>query len=126
MWLFTQYGFYSAVCARQGDGSHGQPVDPNRIMLRARRREHLDRLLARFTDILGRVEVHESTATDYRFRIFVDKTDWASVLRDLGDELDYDNFKSAVANRLTGDTDGNYEHALHDVWEVMYGLQRSE
>ena len=126
MWLFTQYGFFSAVCARQGDGSHGQPVDPDRIMIRARRREHLDRLLARFAEAFDGIEVHESTATDYRFRIFVDKTDWADVLQDLGDELDYDNFKSAVANRLTSDTDGDYENALHDVWEVMYGLQRSE
>ena len=126
MWIFTQYGFFSAVCARKGDGSHGQPVDPDRIMVRARRREHLDRLLARFSDLLGSVQVHESRSTDYRFRVFVDKADWADVLQDLGDELDYDNFKSAVANRLTSDTDGDYENALHDVWEVMYGLQRSE
>jgi len=27
MWLFTRYGFFSAVSARQGGGSHGQPVD---------------------------------------------------------------------------------------------------
>jgi len=27
MWIFTRYGFFSAVCARQGDGGHGQPVD---------------------------------------------------------------------------------------------------
>ena len=126
MWLFTQYGFFSAVCARKGDGSHGQPVDPDRIMIRARRRDHLDHLLARFSNILDGVEVHESTATEYRYRIFVDKTDWAIVLRELGDEADYDNFKSAVASRLTGDNNGDYEHALHDVWEVMYGLQRSE
>jgi len=39
MWIFTKYGFYSAVCARQGDGSHGQPVDPDRIMVRARVRQ---------------------------------------------------------------------------------------
>ena len=24
MWIFTQHGFFSTVCARQGDGSHGQ------------------------------------------------------------------------------------------------------
>ena len=23
MWLFTKHGFFSAVCARQGDGKHG-------------------------------------------------------------------------------------------------------
>lgn len=35
MWLFTKYGFFSAVSAREGDGSHGRPVDPERIMVRA-------------------------------------------------------------------------------------------
>jgi len=38
MWLFTKHGFFSAVCARQGNGEHGQPVDPGRIMVRARGR----------------------------------------------------------------------------------------
>jgi len=33
MWIFTRHGFFSAVCARQGDGKHGQPVDPDRIMV---------------------------------------------------------------------------------------------
>ena len=52
MWIFTKYGFYSAVCARQGDGSHGQPVDTNRIMVRARIRKHLETLLDQFSDLL--------------------------------------------------------------------------
>ncbi len=47
MWLFTKHGFYSAVCARQGDGSHGQSVDPDRIMVRARVRSHLEALKER-------------------------------------------------------------------------------
>ena len=50
MWIFTKYGFYSAVCARQGDGKKHQPVDPDRIMVRARARQHLDNLVARFPD----------------------------------------------------------------------------
>ena len=32
MWVFTTYGFYSVVCARQGDGRHGQPVDVSRLI----------------------------------------------------------------------------------------------
>ena len=39
MWLFTKHGFFSAVCARQGNGKHGQHVDPRRIMVRARVQE---------------------------------------------------------------------------------------
>ena len=57
MWLFTKHGFYSAVCARQGDGSHGQPVDPDRIMVRARVRDHLEALKERFSDLLADSEI---------------------------------------------------------------------
>jgi len=48
MWIFTKYGFFSAVCAREGSGRHGQPVDPDRIMIRARLLSHLEALLKRF------------------------------------------------------------------------------
>jgi hypothetical protein len=38
MWLFTQYGFYSVVCARdlQGDPTR---IDPDTLMVRARSRQ---------------------------------------------------------------------------------------
>ena len=44
MWLFTKYGCYSVVCARQGDGRHGQPADESRVMVRGRVRSHLEAL----------------------------------------------------------------------------------
>ena len=69
MWLFTKHGFYSAVCARKGDGSHGQPVDPNRIMVRARVRSHLDALKDCFSDLLSDCEIKDFSGTDYAFRI---------------------------------------------------------
>ena len=31
MWIFTKHGFFSAVCARQGNGKHGQLVDLERL-----------------------------------------------------------------------------------------------
>jgi hypothetical protein len=52
MWIFTKHGFFSAVCARQGDGKHGQSVDPDRILVRARVRGHLDALKKRFPERL--------------------------------------------------------------------------
>ena len=39
------------------------------------------------------------------------------------EDLDYDNFKSEVA-RYQGNDGADYEHALHDVWSVMYGVQK--
>jgi len=122
MWIFTKHGFFSAVCARQGKGDHGQPVDANRIMVRARVRAHLDALIQRFPELLGPCAIQEFAATDYAFRIFVAKSVWSQVLASLADETDYDNFKSAVA-RHQGKAGAAYEHALHDVWSVMYELQ---
>ena len=120
MWIFTKYGFYSAVCARQGDGRHGQPVDPDRIMVRARDRAHLEALIAKFPEQLGLSEIKAFPGTDYAYRIFVPKAAWSRVLSALGDDLDYDNFKTAVGNHQ-GYND--YEHSLHKVWQIMYDLQ---
>ena len=123
MWVFTKYGFFSAVCARKGGGTYGQPVDPDRIMVRARLRSHLDALLERFPDLLAGNEIQTFPGTDYAFRIFVAKAVWSEVLAALAAETDYDNFKAAVARHL-GKTGSDYESSLHDVWEVMHGLQR--
>jgi len=123
MWIFTKHGFYSAVCAREGDGSRHQPVDRDTIMVRARKIEHLDALKTRFPDLLGRAVIQESHATDYAFRIFVDASVWSRILAALGDDVDYDNFKSEVS-RHGNEPDRDYEHALHEVWSVMRRLQR--
>lgn len=123
MWIFTRYGFFSAVCARSGDGGYGQPVDPDRIMVRARMREHLEALSRRFPELLGGREILGTGGTDYAFRLFVAKAVWAQVLAVLAEETDYDNFKSAVG-RTQGPEGAAYQNALHEVWEVMYRLQR--
>mgnify|MGYP001040435567 CR=1 FL=1 len=68
-------------------------------------------------------EIKEFAGSDYAFRIFVDKPIWSQVLTGLSDELDYDNFKSEVA-QFQGPEGSAYEHSLHEVWSVMYRLQR--
>lgn len=123
MWIFTKYGFYSAVCSRQGDGKHNQPVDPNRIMVRTRLREHLENLKKQFPDLLSESDIKEFTGTDYAFRIFVAKADWSKVLVGLNEDVDYDNFKSEVA-KYQGPNLNAYQQALHDVWSVMNRLQK--
>jgi hypothetical protein len=125
MWVFTKHGFFSAVCARQGSGKHGQPVDPDRIMVRARLRSHLKALQERFPDHLGDCDIQESAGTDYAFRLFVQKSAWVRVLAGLAEETDYDNFKGEVA-RHQGKAGAAYERSLHDVWSVMHKLQQSE
>src|SRR6056297_1051824 len=112
MWIFTKYGFYSAVCARQGDGSYGQPVDPDRIMVRARIKAHLESLIAAFPEELATAEIKAFPGTDYAYRIFIPKQVWSKVLAALSDDLDYDNFKAAVSKHQGHNA---YEHALHEV-----------
>jgi hypothetical protein len=121
MWLFTKYGFYSVVCARQGDGGYGQPIDANRLMVRARLRQHLEALRTRFPAVLGDAEILAFPGSDYAFRIFVPKADWVTVAAELTDEIAYDNFKAEAAR---GDASQSYEAALHDVWSVMNRLQK--
>jgi hypothetical protein len=91
-------------------------------MVRARVREHLEALKTRFPELLGHCEIHEFAGSDYACRIFVGKDEWSRVASLLADEIDYDNFKSEVA-RHQGVGGAAYEHALHDVWSVMYRLQ---
>ena len=122
MWIFTKHGFFSAVCARRGDGNKGAPIDPDRVMVRARLKSHLMALKAAFPNLLGEYEIREAAGTDYAFRLFVQKRVWATVSQSLAEEIDYDNFKSEVG-RYQGVAGADYEHALHDVWSVMYKLQ---
>src|SRR6266851_8735166 len=123
MWIFTKHGFFSAVCARKGDGKHGQPVNPDRIMVRARVRGHLEALKKRFPDLLGPCVIQQSAETDYAYRVFVQKSAWVRVLAGLAEETDYDNFKSVVA-RHQGKAGAAYENSLHEVWSVMHRLQK--
>ncbi|WP_373651958.1 DUF6508 domain-containing protein [Schlesneria sp. DSM 10557] len=125
MWIFTKHGFFSAVCARQGDGKHGQPVDLDRIMVRARLRSHLEALKKRFPNLLGQCEFLESEGTDYPYRLFVQKSAWTQVIAGLAGETDYDNFKSEVASHQ-GKAGAAYEHSLHSVWSAMHKLQETE
>ena len=48
---------------------------------------------------------------------------WAAMLAVLAEETDYDNFKSTVA-RQQGSAGAAYTRALHDLWQVMFNLQR--
>lgn len=52
----------------------------------------------------------------------MEKPVWSSVMKELADELDYDNFKSAVAKEPNS---SDYEECLHDVWAIMRRLENS-
>ncbi len=124
MWVMTRYGFYSAVQAK-ADGKRGKRSkgDPSRVVVRARRREHLEALIGRFPTQLGEAEILTSQLTDYACRIVVPTEIWVYVLGTLAAESsEYGNFKDEV-HRFKGEDDPKYLAALHRVWSVMYAIQ---
>ncbi len=116
MWIFTRYGFYSVVCARNGDGV----VDPGNVWVRARAERHLVDLKARFP-VLAEVPVAFTPEADYSFRLVIAKATWADILTQLGMELDWTNFRNEVA-AYQGAAGRHYLDAIHDVWDRMAHL----
>jgi hypothetical protein len=123
VWLFTKYGLVSAVCARKGSGEPWQPVDPDRLALRFRRKQHLENFQRRFAHLPGNLPVWESASADYRYRVFVPKPVWVKVATELAAEVDYQDFKQSVIDFPGRD---EYEQRLLEVWNVMVQSQADE
>jgi hypothetical protein len=120
MWIFTRYGFFSIACARRPDGS----PDSQTVMVRSRRKAHLQSLQSRFQEI-ATAEIVVLPERDYRYRLILPKAVWATVLAALAHEQEWSNFKNEAAH-FQGEAGADYVHALHQVWEVMFRLQKSE
>ncbi len=84
MWLVTTQGFYSAVAHRTSD---------EHVLVRARTREDIEALRRQIPEI----EPFEDLDADYRHRAVVTRAEWVSAVAQFASEIDYGNFKSAVA-----------------------------
>lgn len=120
MWVFTIYGFYSIACASRPDGS----LDPDVVMVRARRKDHLQNLQRRCPQ-LANSKILSPPNRDYGYRLNVPKSIWVAALQEMAEEQRWDNFKNEVARRM-GRDGAEYTNALHEVWRTMYSLQESE
>src|SRR3954454_13794044 len=85
--------------------------DPSRLLARARRREHLTRLFGPQTDI------KVSVGTDYKHRVFVDRTVMADLVAQSIRNIDYGNFKASVR-------DPALENLYHDFWHQHAAIQK--
>jgi hypothetical protein len=120
MWIFTRYGFVSVACAKKRDGS----IDEDTVMVRARARKHLENLRERFPDtVFGKSEILAGAGTDYKFRIVLSKSEWASIVSQLVMEQTWSNFKSEATRFAKLKTSGLYIHALHEIWAIMLDFQ---
>jgi hypothetical protein len=90
------------------------------MMLRARCRDHLERLRQRFPDLLGDVDVLESATADYAIRLLLPKVVAEQLVVELVREITWDNFKGEAA-QVFGHA-SPYLHALHRTWSVMRAL----
>lgn len=106
MWLATKFGFFSIV---QKGGSY---------QVRARVRADLEELQKAAGLALV---VDDESGTDYPCRIHLDAEQLQSVMRLLGESVDYPNFKDQIArDRRQRARLGIY----HQVWALLAQLRR--
>lgn len=108
MWLISMQGMYSVVEHRE---------DPQRMLVRCRARGDLIALAAQIPGLEGRVFYDDQA--DYPWRAEVSRSEWALAAARLATEVDYDNFKDAVA-RAQGH---KRAHVYHDVWNALLKLE---
>ena len=113
MWLMTTFGFFSIV-QKPGD------EDAGTLTVRSRVKADLVALRERYLPDMGAITAN--AGTDYKFRAKAPRASLAVALLDIVRELDYSNFKNAVAK-----SQGHSRaHAYGEVWHVLYGLQNEE
>lgn len=105
MWIMTTLEFFSAV-QKPGD---------DQLTIRARVRSDLE-ALAKTLPELGPIQ--QGGGTDYPYRARVPHAAFALALARLSHDIDYANFKNAVAERQGAAR----AKAYGKVWEVLYGL----
>ena len=106
MWLITAQGFYSVVADRD---------DSTCVVIRARDPADLEALGRQIPDLV----VFETPGRDYRWRAHVTRVDWERAAAELAAEIDYPNFKDAVAVRQGPER----AHLFLEIWSALRRLQ---
>lgn len=101
MWLMTKHGFYSIV-QKQPDEYH----------IRSREPHDLENLIAAVP--LPGADIIETPQADYACRIIADKNTVLLILSQMGETLDYSNFKSKI-----DDTPDQKHKPYHKIWDVL-------
>ena len=107
MWTLTAIGFFSVV---QKTGTTG-------LTVRARVAEDLAALRSRYLPGLSATQSH--AGTDYPFRARCTHAAWADALGRMAHDIDYANFKGAVAARQGPDR----AHVYSEVWTALRKLE---
>lgn len=101
MWLCFSDAFVSAVADRNSDC----------LLVRARRREHLQNLFGR------EVQISVSAGTDYKYRVVVDRATLSDVVQKVLMNLRYTNFKQSVVDQALHNLYGEFWVLHHRMQE---------
>ena len=121
MWLIlSQVGFLSVVVPRnQRTGE----VEHDRLMIRARKREHLELLRSQHEVLMGVRILRSPNHADYRWRVLVPRRAFAEVMREIAERLDVTNVKSD-AHVHEAETGREFVSAMHACHALFARLQR--
>ena len=112
MWIFTNYGFVSAV-------QHNKKKDV--LLVRARE----PGVLEAFAERHGiKVKVERTPVADYLYRAEFNRDRFAEAVADEARRIDYGNFKNSFRAAVPENTTASH-WALMGVWRVMRDLQQN-
>lgn len=110
MWVMTHFGILMPSL-RPVRG----PTDKRELQIRARRRQDIDYLRRHYMPKLG--ETVTLGETDYQYRAYCTREEWADALRLIVLEIDYVKFKPTTEDK-------HNDRKLHDVyiriWNVIF------
>lgn len=113
MWIFTPIGFYSVVY--KPDEAKKFAGDEKLLTVRGRTREDLEAL----QQYINGVVIHEVDHSDYRFRTYVNRDDFAVFMSIMIMSMSYSNFKDEVMMEQGPERATVY----HEVWAAAARLQ---
>lgn len=105
MWIASKNGFISIVQHRD---------KPDQVLFRARVRKDLESLFSEN-------EIIDTPEADYGFRVFLSKQRAVEIISRQVQEIDYPNFKNAIAQNQE---QRDKLHAYHDIWGVMWNYAK--
>lgn len=109
MWLFSEQGFFSIVAHRDR---------PNYLLVRARVRADLERLLTHDKSIASVPTIEHTPVADYPYRVTLARNALAMLVFEQVQTIDYPNFKDRVAER-----EPERARIYHDVWAVIRWME---
>ncbi|MBL8863467.1 MAG: hypothetical protein JNK02_15855 [Planctomycetes bacterium] len=97
-------------------------VEHDRLMVRARKREHLELLRSQHAVLAGMRILRSPDHADYRWRVLVPRSVFAEVMREIVERLDVTNVKSD-AHAHEAETGRDFVSAMHACHALFARLQ---